>query len=418
VPENPYDQIAYRTYPRRQTHPDRLAAVATLFGMTPAPVTACRLLEIGCGDGGNLLPLSYTLPASRFVGIDLAERPIAIAQRTVRDLGLANIDLQVRDLRTLDRTDGEFDYILAHGIYSWVPADVRDRLLAVCAERLSPQGVAFVSYNAYPGQYERQMLREILLRRGDDMDSARDFLRTLPHSEAAAIAACPDDILFHDILAPVNHAVWFEEFASHARVHGLRYLGEADPHDKFDETGALQGEGGEQQLDFRKLRRFRQTLLCREEVALDRRAGPERMDAFLFSENPHGRRVAGKDPAVEGVAQALHDIYPLPVCFAELIPYAGSAASLREILFAMLAAGCVDIHVHEFPCAESVTERPCASRLARYQAKTSAQVTNLCHLPVQLDERARRLLPLLDGTRRRKPNETLHWMAQMALLEG
>ena len=96
MPENPYDEVAYRTYPRRQTHPDRLASVATLFGMTPAPVTSCRLLEIGCGDGGNLLPLSYTLPASRFLGIDLAEQPIAMAHRTVRDLGLANIDLQVQ----------------------------------------------------------------------------------------------------------------------------------------------------------------------------------------------------------------------------------------------------------------------------------------------------------------------------------
>jgi SAM-dependent methyltransferase len=418
VPENPYDQIAYRTYPRRQTHPDRLAAVATLFGMAPAPVTSCRLLEIGCGDGGNLLPLAYTLPASRFTGIDLAERPVAIAQRIATDLEFTNVDLQVRDLRKLGKRDGEFDYILAHGIYSWVPAGVRDRLLAICAERLAPNGVAFVSYNAYPGQYERKMLREILLRRGDDVESARDFLRMLPHREAAALAACPDDVLFHDILAPVNDPVWFEEFASQAAAHGLRYLGEADPHNMFDETGELQDKAGEQQLDFRKLRRFRQTLLCRKEIALKRRVGPELMDAFLFSANSHGRRIAGEDPAVEAVAQALQDVYPLPVTFAELVPYARSAASLREILFAMLAAGCADIHVYDFPCEESVTERPCASRLARYQAKFGAQVTNLCHLPVQLDEAARRLLPLLDGTRRRKANETLHWMAQMALLEG
>ena len=282
------------------------------------------------------------------------------------------------------------------------------------------------------------MLREMLLYRGDGIDAAREFLRTIPHEEAAALADCPDDILFHDILAPVNDPVYFHEFAAHARRHGLQYLGEADPHDMFDETGTLQDEEGEQQLDFRKLRRFRQTLLCRGEVAPDRGIGPERMDRFLFSENPHGRRIGGTDAAVEAVAQALNDVRPLPVEFDELTPYAGSREVLREILFAMLAAGCVDIHVHDFPCEESVTERPLASRLARYQAATGAQVTNLCHMPVQLDEVARRLVLLLDGTRtqeavvralasvpgagpvkeiRRALPGSLEWLARMALLE-
>jgi SAM-dependent methyltransferase len=418
VPENPYDQVAYHTYPRRQTHPDRLAAVATLFGITPAPVAQCSVLEIGCGDGGNLIPLAYSLPKSRFTGIDLAARPLAVAREIADALALTNIHLQARDLCSLGHADGEFDYIFAHGIYSWVPGHVRDRLLAICRERLTPHGVAFISYNSYPGQYERQMLREILLRRGDSIASAREFLRTLSHPEAAALAESPEDILFHDILAPVNQPVWFCDFVAHARRHGLRYLGEADPHDMFDPAGRLQDEEGEQHLDFQKLRRFRQTLLCREQARPDRRAGPEQMDAFLFSENPHGRRIPGNDPAVEGVAQALHDVYPLPVEFAELIPYAGSVASLREILFGMLVAGCADIHVYDFPCEESVTERPRASALARYQARTGSRVTNLCHLPVELDEKSRKMLLALDGTRRKKPDAPLHWLAQMALLVG
>ncbi len=368
-----------------------------------------------------------------------AAGPMGAASAMADALGLANLELRVCDLRELTDAAGEFDYILAHGLYSWVPAGVRDALLALCRARLAPQGIVFISYNAYPGQYERRMLREMLLYRGDNVESAREFLRTLAHQEAAALADSPDDILFHDILAPVNQPVWFHEFAAHARRHGLRYLGEADPHEMFDLSGRIADEAAEQELDFRKLRRFRQTLLCRAEASPARAIAPEQMDGFLFSKNPHGRRIAGSDPAVEAVAQALDDVHPLPVAFEELVPYAGSREALREILLGMLAAGCADPHVYDFPCEESVTARPRASRLARYEAAAGPLVTNLCHMPVQLDHVTRHLLLLLDGTRtaetlarrlaaragaaplreiRRALPGSLEWLARMALLEG
>jgi SAM-dependent methyltransferase len=433
---NPYDTFPYRTFPRRQTHPDRLAAVGRLFGMNPAPVTHCRLLEIGCGSGGNIVPLAYTLPDSRFLGIDLAAEPLSQAREMAEALELRNIDLRVMDLR--DPTEGEFDYIVAHGIYSWVPATVRDALLAACRERLAPQGIAFISYNAWPGQHERQILHQMLRYRGDNVETGREFLRTLDRAEASALADSPDDLLFHDILAHIRHPVWFHEFTAHAVAQGLRYLGEADVHEMFDPSGSLVDEAGEQALDFRKFRSFRQTLLCRAEVELTRAIAPAQMDPFLFSRNSHGRRIAGTDPSVEAVSQALDDMHPLPVTFEDLVPYAGAAADLREILFGLLAAGCADLHVYDFPCADSPGDRPLASRLARYQAERGSLVTNLCHMPVQLDEVSRQLLLLLDGTRtvsslarklaalpgagdtaqiRRALPESLAWLAKMALLE-
>jgi hypothetical protein len=260
----------------------------------------------------------------------------------------------------------------------------------------------------------------MLLYREDTVASARSFLNTVRHEEAAALADSPGDILFHDIMAKSYHPVWFHQFVSHARSHGLRYLGEADPHEMFDESGRLMDEAGEQDLDFRKVRRFRQTLLCRADVTLRREVVPEQMEKFLFSKNRHGRRVPGDDAAVEAVGQALEDVDPLPVAFDELVPYAGSREALREILLSLLAAGCADLHVYDFPCEESVTKRPRASRLARYQAARGLLVTNLCHVPVQLDRETRRLLRLLDGKRTREslPQERLQWLAQMALLEG
>src|ERR1017187_938316 len=109
--------------------------------MNSAPPVACRVLEIGCGNGGNLIPLAYYLPQSRFTGIDLAAAPIGEARAMAGGLALSNIELRVTDLRHLATEQGEFDYIFAHGLYSWIPADVRDCLLAVCRRRLAPEGV-------------------------------------------------------------------------------------------------------------------------------------------------------------------------------------------------------------------------------------------------------------------------------------
>jgi hypothetical protein len=168
---------------------------------------------------------------------------------------------------------------------------------------------------------------------------------------------------------------------------------------------------------------------------MPRKLNAARMDRFLFSENPHGRLLKGG----ESVAQALHDAAPLPLPFGELLPYAAGKQALREILWVFLRTGCVDIHVHDFPCEESVTARPRASLLARYQAARGNLATNACHIPVSLDEIARRLLMLLDGTRTHDelaralssqsdapPVREIHrwlpgslaWLAQMALLEG
>ncbi len=442
-----YDEVSYRTYPRRQTHPNRLSAVAKLFGMRSADVNKCRVLEIGCGSGGNLIPLAWHLPECRFLGIDLALKPVAAAQIDADALELHNVELRVADLRELGPADGEFDYIFAHGLYSWVPPEIRDALLAACRDRLAPNGIAFVSYNVYPGRYPRRMLREILLRhtRGIEDPSAqiaeaRRLLAKLPHEEAAALLEQGDDILFHDDLAPVNDPVWFHEFAAHADRHGLQFLGEADPYEMFDPR-EIPGEDvleREEYLDFLKLRRFRQTLLCRKEVKLTRAVDSRCMEGFLFSENPHGHRIPGSDPAVENVAQALKDTSPLPVEFAELIPYAGSREALREILFTLMISGCVDLHVYSFSCTEEVSARPRASGLARYQAALGRDVTNACHIPVELDDIARQLVILLDGTRtlaelardlaglpgspprssiRRHLPASLDWLARMALLD-
>ena len=160
---NAYDEVLYPSRAFPQSHPNRLATVAFLRGMQPAPINRCRVLELGCGVGANLIGMAFQLAASEFIGLDLARRPIASGQAFVSELGLRNISMHSMDLReaSLERF-GRFDYIIAHGVYSWVPQPVRKRILAICREMLNPQGVAYISYNAYPGNHLRDLVRGMM----------------------------------------------------------------------------------------------------------------------------------------------------------------------------------------------------------------------------------------------------------------
>jgi methyltransferase-like protein len=216
----------------------------------------------------------------------------------------------------------------------------------------------------------------------------------------------------------------------------------------FDPKGMLAGFSGsvvdyEQTMDFLKARRFRQTLLCRAEKQLRRQTSPEQMAEFLFSapgrrmedgqiEGARGVCIRTSNGAAIAAALALGEVYPLPLPFDDLVPYAGGAEVLGRILYEMMLTGFVDLHVFDFPCEERVTERPRATRIARYQAAHSSQVTSVRHINMSLDETGRRLVQLLDGTRTHAETAaalgighapemltpSLEWLASRGLLEG
>src|SRR5258706_9216254 len=160
--ENSYDAVPYPTGAHPQTHPDRLAATAALFGLSPVPAERCRVLELGCGNGGNLIPMAAALPGSTFTGVDLSGAAIAQGRGLIGRAGVTNISLLQQDLLAFEAGRDSFDYILAHGFYAWVPPPVQDRILAICGAALAPEGVAFVSYNALPGAAPPQGLPGML----------------------------------------------------------------------------------------------------------------------------------------------------------------------------------------------------------------------------------------------------------------
>ena len=304
-----YDAFPYRSLPFAQSHPDRLATLATLFGVTPAPLARCRVLEIGCASGGNLIPIAATLPQSRCVGVDFSEVQIAEGRADVAALGLENIELVHADLRNFDGGGETFDYIIAHGVFSWVPRDVQDRVFAVCAGMLAPDGVAYISYNALPGWQTRGAIRDAMRYHASrfadpatrvlQARAVLDFLAESMQSdktgygaglrdEAARLRQQPDFYILHEHLTEVNQAFYFHEFMARAAAHGLRYLGETEiklmlTHDLAPNVVAMLSRVApdllqrEQFLDFLRNQMFRQTLLVREATTLNRTLSPERV---------------------------------------------------------------------------------------------------------------------------------------------
>jgi SAM-dependent methyltransferase len=162
TPHTSYDDVPYDSFPYPQTHPSKLAVTATLFGLAPPDVATCRVLELGCAAGGNLIPMAEALPAAEFVGVDLSARQISDGERLTRAAGITNVSLRAASITDIEESYGTFDYIVCHGVYSWVPPNVQDRIFDVCAARLAPNGVAYVSYNTYPGWHMRGMIRDMM----------------------------------------------------------------------------------------------------------------------------------------------------------------------------------------------------------------------------------------------------------------
>jgi SAM-dependent methyltransferase len=416
------------------------------------------VLELGCGDGGNALSIAQTLPGAQVLGVDAAGAAVARGTALADAAGLKNVELRAGDFESLAAEElGSVDYVIAHGVYSWIPPAARVALLACVARCLAPHGITFLSYNAYPGSYLRDMARDVLrfhLRDVEDpaarLAGAHELMRTIvaideptPYARVLRehlerMLGASDALLFHDDLAEVSTPFYLHEVVEHAERHGLRFLSEADlaeslMRDVPDSAERLMATlpddavVREQYLDFFKNRMFRQTLLCRAEVplrralddgALERLAisssarGEERtLDGAETFVTPEGVSMTTSEPLVRGAMDTLAAAWPAALPFPALLERALAAAGpdapaelvaarLREVLLEAQLARVVQLHGCPPPVASVAGERPLASGLARAQLAAGAPaVSSLLHANVRLGEEVdAALLPLLDGT--------------------
>lgn len=465
---NPYDDVAYPGHAFSHTHPARLATIAHFHGMSPASPSAMRVLELGCGLGGNLIPMAVQYPESEFVGIDLSGRAIAHARESAADLGLGNIAFQHRDIMAVTAELGRFDYIIVHGVYSWVPEAVRERIIALFGELLAPQGLGYVSYNALPGCRLRDLARDVMLFETRDITDPQERVRVAraslkafaeasdPESFHGAalrlrlqqLADTPDNVLYHDDLNPGARAFALHEVLDVAARHGLQFLAEASfPNQLGAARGPAQAvlagipveevERREQTLDLLIGRAFRTTLLCRDDIPLRRGIAADALRPYHLSANarlvtePQSQPEEEARPGVErfsfdegvrlsvdlhlckAALRLLGAAWPASIPWDDLVRRAceqvrgelgpdrdHEIARLEESLLAIFKAGLLEIELEPRPLTTRIGERPVASPLARWQAATASEVTDLRHRMVVLDGVVvRKFVCLLDGSR-------------------
>jgi methyltransferase-like protein/2-polyprenyl-3-methyl-5-hydroxy-6-metoxy-1,4-benzoquinol methylase len=368
-----YDEIPYPRLAFPLTHPSHLATIGRLLGLRPAPLDRCRVLELGCASGANLVPMAYALPGSTWIGIDLSERQIAEGRAFADGLGLTNVVLEQLDIcqaaESLAERFGPFDYIIAHGIYSWVPDTVKQALLAACRRLLAPEGIAYVSYNCYPGCQLREMIRRMCQYHGrresdprafaatnraflefllDVLPASGDPYRTALREQAAGLLAERDAVILHDDLERDNDPQLLHQFLAQAARQGLQYLGDTHFGQMFgigiDTAGLdLIRQGGDvidfqQYLDFLYGRALRTTLLCREEVAVRHHLVPAAVRDLWISSSAVPISSDGKKLTTDQIDRLNLDD-PLPVtfradeCTTSIASRVGKAAML-ELSFA------------------------------------------------------------------------------------
>jgi SAM-dependent methyltransferase len=417
--------------------------------------------------------MAATLPDSRFVGIDLSPIQIEQGRADVEALGIANVRLLAMDLMDFDGESGPFDYIVAHGVYSWVPTMVQERLFDVCRRYLAPAGIAYISFNALPGWRMRSVVRDAMIYhtrgavdtrlRVEQARAMLDFLAdstkddvspygAMLRTEAQYLRSQPDYYLVHEHLEPENHPEYFYRFAERAAGHGLAYLGDAN-------FGKMLGsEFGqdvkatlarvapdvirrEQYMDFLRNRTFRETLLVHAGLALNRKVSPLRLTALRVGSKarpvseapdldgpavevfrvPDGRGLSTSVPITKAAFVALARHWPMNIAFDELHAQArsllavpdASPADERGILASDLmrcfAAGFAELHRSPSRYTIEPGERPQAGAVPRLQAGRGPRVTNLRHELTTLDDDQRRLCVLLDGSRTRIELEAASW---------
>ena len=447
-----YDDLPYTNRAKPFTHISRIGAIGKLRGLSPAAPPACSVLELGCADGENLFPMAIDFPKSKFMGIDLSPVQIETGIANAARLSISNVKLQTANILELTTNDlGKYDFIIAHGVFSWVPSNVQEKILTICRDHLTDNGLAYISYNTYPGWLAKQAHLEMFryhTRQIDDprgkAESVVDFLQVLPTLQDSPgdpptillqrlrheLENMEDPLTYlaHEYLVDADCPFYFTEFLDRAREFDLQYVDDAYPGStslgrlpfaaaKWVSQNISDFYEQQQYVDFMCNVSFRRSLLCRSDLSIQRGISFNALSSLFvnaicrrvetdgdepkFKTDP-GRIFSIENPDLRRLLECLVDARPASVSMSHLRQILGSDIEDDEvaaIFNSLLDNAVIEFISHPFSCIRAANERPRATRLVRQQVNQGI-VTSAAHRPVQIaDVFHQQLLPLLDGTK-------------------
>ena len=413
-----YDDLPYKSMPIEWTAPERLA-LASLLHAGPRPrLDGYRVLELGCADGSNLVPMAFFRPTAAFVGIDSARSQIALADGRKKTVGLENVEFVCTDLCDADRqVSGEFDFIIAHGVFSWIPDATRDAMLGFSARHLRCDGLFYLNYNTYPGWHVRGLIRRLLLTRTragaslcERASLAQEIAAQLAASispgenpftqllvrELAFVSEHHPSYVAHEYLAADNHAYWRSEFMKLASNYGFEYVADADfryPSGRMTPGATpqclqqdLSGQEVDDAMDLLCYRQLHSPILCLGPSARRPHSLPEFADLTIASclsscaaedggtnrfQHPSGYEVETKERGMEAALMHLRTQWPKGMRIGDLFH---DVARVMDDLKLLDRSGLIEIRCRE-PC-ESLES---AELLNRMEAKHGDYVTTAYH---------------------------------------
>ena len=424
----PVDQLYQtRRYPAMShplSDPAVTAVAARLGGLTTAEPRHARVLEIGCASGHNLLPLALRWPKSRWVCIDLAIPAIAEARQVAVEAGIGNAEFHAVDLRYFDPGEEPFDYIIAHGVFSWVPNDVKLALLDFCRRHLAPAGVATISFNLAAGWAHRQpiiaMVRDLQTATGGDLIATLNLLRdtldeTSPHGAHLRwiiddMLAKGPDILPFDDFAPVNDPWRFDQFVLAAAHAGLRWIGESDPSENLpsvlsdasrEALASLAAAPLHAQLaaDFAVGRTFRSGVLCRDDAHT--RPGLSNHELFDLAVRAGEITPTGTTPLAQALYQSLAAVAPSCVPMREIVAAMPEAdpAELARLVYDGIIHGLIRPRIEALRYDPRPPSHPSINRLLQACARRCLPFVDVWHMPWGFPPAHYEVLAAMDGTR-------------------
>jgi hypothetical protein len=436
-----YSEKRYPALSHPVTDISRLAVTARLGGLQRLSLPAgCRVMEFGCASGHNLLPLAARYPKSEFTGLDFSDTAIRNARRASWEAGLENVLFEVADLEHW-RPSHPCDYLIVHGLFSWVPDAVKSRILDLCSQLLSDSGVACISYNTLPGwSLKRDVVPLIRSLAGNPLASglggnvvevAESLAGMAGNATAHAAhlqAACREivrkgpEVLPFDDLAPVCDPIYFAQFAAWAAERGLRYLGEADLRENlpegidpaaFEKLAPLATDPLllQQTLDLLSGRTHRNSLLCRADAPLE--DGTTTAAVLQFATGLGDQPLPASPPGSgatrvfrEVVEAAGRNCTPVQELMERTAVRLGvgwdptrHSQEIAAWIFQMARVGCLELRADGIQLPAGPGENPEISKLNRYFSANGLPVVDARHATCRYPEGHERLLAAMDGTR-------------------